>query len=235
MRHFVIVCFLFLFALGGVALRSESSIRIVGGLGELTSKTVRGHGVEITQDGALTIIDASQKETLVQALCESHKNLARERNIVQLNIANAETTKTANGVPYRRQFATYDANGCFKEIAQDQSDFFWTYDPTHPDSIRDGPKEGYLPKPNINTETELQKLEQIEREQNNVRTILERLDPELIIPDQPLHQLSVKLNTDTEFTEHFELLPSEESFRQGNRDFDPYALINRPIGPNGLL
>lgn len=58
--------------------------------------------------------------------------------------------------------------------------------------MRDGPKAGYVAKPNVNTEIELQKWEQIEREQNHVRTILERLDPELIISAQSSYQFAVK-------------------------------------------
>ena len=246
MRHFVIVCLLLLIGLGGATLRSEGSIRIVGGLGELTSKTVRGHGVEITQDGAVITIDASQREIFVKALCESHKNLAREQNIILLNLANSSTTKTASGEPYRRQITSYDANGRFKEITEDQSDFNWIYDPTHPDAMRDGPRSGYVAKPNVNTEAEFQDLYRSRIEQSSIQTILGRLDPELIILDQPQYQFPVKPKYDKKFSsskarnlqqpkEHLEVSQGAEFSRPQISDADPYAYIGRPIGHNGLL
>ena len=104
-------------------------------------------------------------------------------DVTSNNIANAHTTKTADGTPYRRQFvqvASQDAsafesayeqaslnkefNNIFEEtgvgyagrgakvdgVREDASDFNWVYDPSHPDAMKEGPKAGYVAKPNVN-------------------------------------------------------------------------------------
>ncbi len=35
-------------------------------------------------------------------------------------------------------------------VAEDDGDFRWVYDPSHPDSIKEGPKAGYIAMPNVN-------------------------------------------------------------------------------------
>ena len=104
-------------------------------------------------------------------------------DVTSNNIANAHTTKTADGTPYRRQFvqvASQDASASesayeqasmnkefsniFEEtgvgyagrgakvdgVREDASDFNWVYDPSHPDAMKEGPKAGYVAKPNVN-------------------------------------------------------------------------------------
>jgi len=104
-------------------------------------------------------------------------------DIVSNNIANAHTTKTADGTPYRRQVAVvtsqdasafesayaqasmdtefsniFDETGvgyqgrgaAVQGVAEDQSDFNWIYDPSHPDAMKEGPRAGYVAKPNVN-------------------------------------------------------------------------------------
>lgn len=124
----------------------------------------------------------------------------KRMDVVSTNIANAHTTKTADGTPYRRQFAqvssadatefnsafekaTYGAefDGEFDDafgqggsvfqghgvkvdgVAQDGGDFNWVYDPNHPDAQKDGPKAGYVAKPNINIIEEMTSMMQASR------------------------------------------------------------------------
>lgn len=96
------------------------------------------------------------------------------------NIANANTTRTVNGGPYRRKvvvfqaadnkpFSEYlngaskgvlgnssnseDANGGVKvaAVTEDQSPFRRVYDPTNPDADKDG----YVSMPNVDVMTEM--------------------------------------------------------------------------------
>ena len=91
-------------------------------------------------------------------------------DIILQNIANINTTRTANGDPYRRQQVVfedrglsfeemlngekYKANGGgvrVKEIVENQSDFIPVYDPSHPHANADG----YVMMPNVNRAEEM--------------------------------------------------------------------------------
>ncbi|MGB9682104.1 MAG: flagellar basal body rod protein FlgC [bacterium] len=77
------------------------------------------------------------------------------------NLANAETTRTIDGIPYRRQIplfrevfnqVTGDLDGVeVAEIVRDQSPFRMVYDPGHPDAN----PEGYVLYPNVNPVIEM--------------------------------------------------------------------------------
>jgi flagellar basal-body rod protein FlgC len=92
-------------------------------------------------------------------------------DVISENIANADTTRTDNGEPYRRRsvvlsqkqgtsFSSYyeDAKSatvgrgvCVSEIVEDESDFILEYDPTHPDADADG----YVSYPNVDEVEEM--------------------------------------------------------------------------------
>ena len=124
------------------------------------------------------------------------KGEQKRMDVVSNNIANAHTTKTADGTPYRRQsvvVSSQDASAfesayaqaslgnefsnIFDEtdggyagrgvkvdgVAEDGSDFNWVYDPTHPDAVKEGPKAGYVAKPNINIIQEMTLMMQATR------------------------------------------------------------------------
>lgn len=104
----------------------------------------------------------------------SSSGLTAERlrmDIVSKNIANANTTRTANGTPYKRQVVTFKSaeNNSFKSyldkslsknvgqgvevvsIKEDNSSFKRVHDPGHPDADKDG----YVLLPNVNIVTEM--------------------------------------------------------------------------------
>lgn len=94
-------------------------------------------------------------------------------NVTAENIANAETTKGADGQPYRRKEVSLQsvANGGFgaqlsqamgtsgvapggvqvTAITEDQTNGKLVYDPSHPDANA----EGYVQMPNVDTVTEM--------------------------------------------------------------------------------
>lgn len=94
-------------------------------------------------------------------------------DIISQNIANAETTRTENGGPYRRKMVVFEersADGSFSDylikssqdkligkgvrvakIAEDPSAFKKVYDPGNPDANA----EGYVEMPNVDTITEM--------------------------------------------------------------------------------
>ena len=105
----------------------------------------------------------------------SASGLTAERlrmDVISKNIANANTTKTASGTPYRRQVAVFqndqsqipfsqylsDASkqligGGVKvtAIKEDMTPFKMVYDPGHPDADKDG----YVKMPNVDIMTEM--------------------------------------------------------------------------------
>lgn len=105
----------------------------------------------------------------------SASGLTAERlrmDIISRNIANANTTRTASGSPYRRQIPIFQEmkSTQFSEvfdrvsgqqtskdgvevasITEDKSPFKREYNPTHPDADRDG----YVLLPNVDVVTEM--------------------------------------------------------------------------------
>ena len=95
-------------------------------------------------------------------------------NVTAENLANAETTKTADGTPYRRKEVTLEAvpKGGFgaqlskamgggsgvapggvqaRAITEDATNGKLVYDPSHPDAD----EQGYVRMPNVDTVTEM--------------------------------------------------------------------------------
>lgn len=97
-------------------------------------------------------------------------------DIISENVANAKTTRTADGTPYRRKVVTFaekDAQTSFSRVLNKARDNYtgkgvkvsgvyedtWTemaktYDPSHPDADDDG----YVTYPNVNIITEMTNL-----------------------------------------------------------------------------
>jgi flagellar basal-body rod protein FlgC len=90
-------------------------------------------------------------------------------DVISQNIANAETTRTAQGGPYRRKLVVFsEEQGSFEStlsqatankpagvsvsaIVEDQSDLKPVYDPDSPDAD----ENGYVMMPNVDTTTEM--------------------------------------------------------------------------------
>ena len=87
-------------------------------------------------------------------------------DVISENIANADTTRTDNGGPYRRRVTVLaeqpqafssvlnKATGggvVVSQIVEDMSDFEYEYDPDHPDAD----ELGYVAKPNVDEAREI--------------------------------------------------------------------------------
>lgn len=102
----------------------------------------------------------------------SASGLSAERlriDTISSNIANVETTRGKDGMPYRRKVAVFQENlnneinkatGKKEEkllgvkavgVIEDESDFRRVYDPSHPDAGEDG----YVLMPNVNVLNEM--------------------------------------------------------------------------------
>jgi len=98
-------------------------------------------------------------------------------DVISDNIANASTTRTAEGGPFKRSrviLRPKNAGPYFRlpfqpegwdtgigkgvvvsEVQKDDSAPRLVYDPTHPDAIKTGPNAGYVEMPNVNIVTEM--------------------------------------------------------------------------------
>lgn len=113
---------------------------------------------------------------MFKSLNVSATGLTAERlrmDVISKNIANANTTRTLAGTPYRRQMAVFKEQGAsnnfeamleqakgnftvgngveVSEVVEDQSDFKRVYNPGHPDAD----DEGYVLMPNVDVVTEM--------------------------------------------------------------------------------
>ncbi len=110
---------------------------------------------------------------LLQSLKISGTGLSAHRvkiNTIAENLANAETTRTPEGGPYKRKMVVFRAKNMesfdshikqlggkgsgveVSDIVQSQEDFRLVYNPSHPDA---DPVTGYVAMPNINHLTEM--------------------------------------------------------------------------------
>jgi flagellar basal-body rod protein FlgC len=83
-------------------------------------------------------------------------------NTIASNMANAQSTRTADGGPYRRQDVVFTTDPQpegesglqgvkVSSIVRDESPFNMVYDPGHPDANKDG----YVAMPNVNVIEEM--------------------------------------------------------------------------------
>jgi len=91
-------------------------------------------------------------------------------NVIANNIANAETTRTSEGGPFRRQLAVFRGEQLKRgtpvkqgvrvtQVIGDRSPFRMVYDPSHPDANA----EGYVSYPNISLAVEMVDLVSAQR------------------------------------------------------------------------
>jgi len=92
-------------------------------------------------------------------------------NVIANNIANAETTRTPEGGPFRRELAVFESKQIgpmlkperfgvrVKEIVHDDSPFVEVFDPSHPDANGDG----IVQFPNVNLAVEMVNLVSAQR------------------------------------------------------------------------
>lgn len=109
---------------------------------------------------------------LIKSLDISSTALAAHRtkvNVISENLANSETTRTAEGGPYRRKMVVFKAKDMdFKktfdqvkrdykgvevdEVVASQESFRLVHNPAHPDA---DPLTGYVKMPNVDTLSEM--------------------------------------------------------------------------------
>ena len=109
----------------------------IGGVGRLVPRPLR----QLFRPLAISEVGMSTQQQFMEA--------------ITANIANAETTRTAAGGPYKRQVAvvhgTAGSGAVTAQIVSDNNPGRLVYDPGHPDADANG----YVHMPNVDTSTEL--------------------------------------------------------------------------------
>ena len=136
---------------------------------------------------------------LFSAINIASTGLSAERlrtDVISNNIANASTTRTQDGGPFKRSRVIFqpvaDSNSTFRtpylpsnldngpgkgvkvrEIVLDTSEGKLVYDPDHPDAIKTGPRAGYVEYPNVNIVNEMVDLISASRAYEANTTVIE--------------------------------------------------------------
>jgi flagellar basal-body rod protein FlgC len=117
---------------------------------------------------------------LFSSINTSSSGLSAQRtrlDVISDNIANSGTTRTSEGGAFRRSRVVFRPrvsqpywkspflpkamdNGIgqgvrISKIEKDAAPLRLVYDPTHPDAIKTGPKQGYVEMPNVNMVNEM--------------------------------------------------------------------------------
>ncbi len=124
-------------------------------------------------------------------------------DVISQNIANANTTNTLSGEPYRRHVAMIegqdtpqfalpvsldndsddDGDGAAVKtggvkvagVAEDQSPLKYVYDPTNPNAIKEGKHKGYVAMSNVNVITEMVDMMSATRSYEANATVVESI------------------------------------------------------------
>ena len=91
--------------------------------------------------------------SLMRPLATSAAGMSTQQQFMEAisaNIANAETTRTADGTPYKRRIALSEGGGSQVRVVSDATPGRMVYDPGHPDADANG----YVRMPNVDIATE---------------------------------------------------------------------------------
>ncbi|AEJ19911.1 flagellar basal body rod protein FlgC [Gracilinema caldarium] len=109
--------------------------------------------INVQVNNSLVIIHSPANNVLINLLDYQYANIYLNKS----NLVNLTTTRTQDGTYYKRKYLEVLPNSKYR-IQEDSSIPKKIYDPTHPDSIKEGKDKGYVYYPNINIEDENNKL-----------------------------------------------------------------------------
>ena len=98
-------------------------------------------------------------------------------NVISMNLANMNTTKTADGGPYRRKALLINRDFEIKKIVGVPGAMKKVYDPSHPDAD----KAGYLYLPNVSEVEEKVQMMNIQRLYNDISKIIEKINKNCVV------------------------------------------------------
>jgi flagellar basal body rod protein FlgC len=101
--------------------------------------------------------------------------------IIEDNISNANTTRTSEGGPYIRKYLSITIENGVELMNDIDNSERLVYDPSHPDAIRTGNKEGYVRFPNIDIIAEYMDLSETILLYNSIVGFIEKNYKNIIV------------------------------------------------------
>jgi flagellar basal-body rod protein FlgC len=148
-------------------------------------KFLRDRGVKLETDsnGLLRIYVHGSPETL-PAVIKFISLMKKRMEVIVTNLANFNTTRDAEGKPYRRKDILIDKDGN-ASVVNDERHPRIIYIPDHPHADKDG----YVLFPNINVFAEIMNLDDVQREYYLAESLLERCLPGNYVPAYPIQMV----------------------------------------------
>jgi flagellar basal-body rod protein FlgC len=144
--------------------------------GELLKNFIlyKNYDVELSEETNYMIINKINKNILMEMIDILYLKI----QIIEDNIANVNTTRTANGGPFIRKYIKITIENGIEII--DDMQIKSVYDPAHPDAIESGIEQGYVKFPNIDIMYEYYDLREtiilynaiVDHIQNNYKNII---------------------------------------------------------------
>lgn len=159
-------------------------VRVLGGLGEATERSLMAYDVPTRWEEQVLVIQVRDRKAVVAALARGYATANFCQSVVSNNLANVRTTKTANGEPYRRQVAVVAEDGQAGGVLEDESDWRWVYDPGNPESEQVGSHRGYVAMPNVNRHQEETAYRDYQDQKESVEQVMQRVDPGFVFSDR---------------------------------------------------
>jgi flagellar basal-body rod protein FlgC len=111
----------------------------------------KGYNVKIIDNGNYLKL----KNTTLNMWLEIASILKLEMDTISNNIANAHTTQSENGEPFRRKTLIFTVENGVEIITDPSIEKHFVYDPSHPDAIGGGERQGYVEYPNVDMVIEM--------------------------------------------------------------------------------
>jgi len=165
----------------GIWGQPKTTLKIVGELGPEMKIALAYQGIEFEERGALTVIETNRREDLIRLLATLLADEQKRLDVISNNIANAETTRTADGTPYLRKEVVCGPDGFIHSVREVEGEFNWVYQPGHPDAMKEGPRAGYVAKPNVVLLREQTDFANHKKATQALEEALRRLEPDLIV------------------------------------------------------
>jgi flagellar basal-body rod protein FlgC len=129
----------------------------------------------ISQDPLIYKIPA--QKGLLEDLSKILITIRTAMNVISMNLANMNTTKTEDGGPYRRKALLINRDFKIEKIVGVPVDMKKVYDPRHPDAD----KAGYLYLPNVSEVEEKVQMMNIQRLYDDITKIIEKLNKNSVV------------------------------------------------------
>ena len=135
------------------------------------------YDVEIIDNGIYLIM----KNTTLEMWLEIRNILKIEMDVISDNIANVSTTRTVNGGPFIRNIVMFTLENGLEIVSDTSTEKRFIYEPTHPDAILTGVRQGYVEYSNVDTVIEMVNMIAVSNFYNSITEYLKNKYKNIIL------------------------------------------------------